>query len=114
MKIPSRSQSCTFNQKEKNEPLPRVCLVFHSKEHLSLFHSPKRVKIIHFFKRGLHSAKFGHMFLGRPSGISLKNGSKYLKKVLFPFTLGRHRVVEGRIDTIEGSPLHGVGQDFHS
>lgn len=87
---------------------------FHSKEHLSLFHLPKRVKIIHFFKRGLRGSKFGHMFLGRPSGISLKNGSKSLKKVLFPFTLGRHRIVEGRIYTVEGSPLHGVGQDFHS
>lgn len=112
MKIPSRSQSCTFNPKENHEPLH--CLVFNSKEYLSLFHLPKRVKIIHFFKRGLHSSKFGHMFLGRPSGISLKNRSKYLEKVLFPFTLGRHGIVEGRIYTVEGSPLHRVGQDFHS
>lgn len=49
--------------------------------------SPKRVKIINIFERGLHGAKFGDVLFGRPSGISVKDGSEHLKEVFFAFAL---------------------------
>lgn len=75
---------------------------------------PNRIKIIHILKRGIHSAKFGHVFFGRPPGISLKNGSIRLKEVIFAFALWGHSVVKGRIYTVKCSSLHRIWQNFYS
>lgn len=52
------------------------------------------------------------MLLRGPPGIPIEDGREHLEEVFFAFTLGGNGVVKGRIDAVEGSALHGVGQDF--
>lgn len=78
------NQSCTCGRNYYHQ-LKKLILLFCVYQETQN-HLPKRVKTIHFFKGGLHCAKFGHVLFGRPSGISLKNWAKHLKKVVFALT----------------------------